>query len=411
MDYPTPLPLRIFELSTWVLLFFVIPAGVFGYFAEISNPGDGLYPVKRGIEAVVMRLESINNAAGAFYEIELASIRFKEASHVAIANNNTQALTDFNQQVIVAENAINALPDSPTKTKAKEQLLASITDYQEQLAQIHQNLGTTNLGTNTTTTTNISSPNASSQSDTSNTTSQDNEIAPTATPTPFAAATSNTSPITTEAPIPTPTPMRTGSSPTPIPTPTFVPTNTPIPQQGGDSSGGSTSSDQEANTEQAIQQAQDQLELARLRLLPTYTLNSSNPPPRYWMQNGGVVVFGNDGTWCYDNVGSFGSLIHQGLCEDGHSDELGKMILSHRSQDMCWPKVSQDDLVVYSCIARTIGTSHGNQLTQSVGCNNPVTNDEGNIVVNTNNTYCSQVFGHGSVCLNAVCTQVNSGQN
>jgi len=137
---------KVLEISTWILLFIaLVPGTALGYFAENSLPSSALYPLKKSIEIVVLKLVSVNNSAKTIYQLNLASTRVKEIQAV-FASNNAITTTDIGQldvafnQFTDTQSSIQTIQDPIQKTQLKAQLQTTITEYQQQLSQIHDQL-------------------------------------------------------------------------------------------------------------------------------------------------------------------------------------------------------------------------------------------------------------------------------
>lgn len=147
---------KIAEIGTWVLLFILlVPGTALGYFAENSLPNSPLYPVKRGIEQVVLTLVSVNTSAKSAYELSLANTRFTEtkkllASDTPINQQSLQQLDTVTQQLTAAQASINTVSDPIQKAKLQVQFQSSIQSYQTQISQIQQQLQTVQVSNTTT---------------------------------------------------------------------------------------------------------------------------------------------------------------------------------------------------------------------------------------------------------------------
>ena len=243
---------------TWVAFFLLIPCISFGYFAEKSLPGQILYPLKRGIEGVVLTMESISPYAKSMYLQTIANNRIQETSdlvaYAATTNSGdvfygASSLDGVVFSVTQAQDAINQINDPLVKQKAEQQLATSIHQYQTQLNQIDYTIQKHLAPTPTPIPSEpISTPTPIPQ----NTNSQ--FPTPSTEPSPTLAAPADTSlsnlanqinnvqqqlqdisstlpPVPTDTPIP-PTPTLS-STPTPTSTPTLTPTSTPTPTPHG----------------------------------------------------------------------------------------------------------------------------------------------------------------------------------
>ncbi len=225
---------RVAEVATWVGLFLLIPSTALGYFAEGSLPGQPLYSLKRGIEHITLTAQSFNSDAKALYEVELANQRLSESTKLLASNEPVYNFDDVYAQIAAARISISTISDPAEKKLAEQNLVDTISLYQEQLSNI-QSADANPVTKNPTPTpitnshSNTSSPtatpiqksnnnNSDSSNDSSNQVSdfnnqlQDikNDLTsptpspePTVTPTPFQNQNDSASHIT---PTPTPTP-------------------------------------------------------------------------------------------------------------------------------------------------------------------------------------------------------------
>lgn len=140
---------KIAETSSWVLLFIVVfPGTTLGYFAENSLPNTALYPIKTGIERVILTLSSVNDSAKTAYELELARIRVQETKQL-FDSNKPITPKDIEQLNIVAAQldntqlAIANVSDPVQKQQLQQQLNQTTQDYKSQLSDLKQHLTST----------------------------------------------------------------------------------------------------------------------------------------------------------------------------------------------------------------------------------------------------------------------------
>ena len=132
-----------FTIST-ICLVLLIPGTALGYFAERSIPGQPLYSMKKGIEAVVLAVESLTPYGKTNYLLNLADTRVNEASTL-IDNASTsgdykanlqlsdQTLSYFVTSVRSAQSEINNISNTTQKQAAQKKLESSIEKYQDHL--------------------------------------------------------------------------------------------------------------------------------------------------------------------------------------------------------------------------------------------------------------------------------------
>lgn len=139
---------KVAMVIAWVLLLLLLPGTALGYFAEQSLPGQTLYPVKRGIEAVVLAVESISPYARTNYLQSLTATRIQETnalvqeaatsgnySNIAINSDNSFGSIVFSIQETVT--SIQKIQNPQEKKIAAQKLAESIQQYQVQLQQMH----------------------------------------------------------------------------------------------------------------------------------------------------------------------------------------------------------------------------------------------------------------------------------
>ncbi|MDE2026897.1 MAG: hypothetical protein KGJ07_10525, partial [Patescibacteria group bacterium] len=130
---------RIAEIFTWVFLLFLIPTTALGYFAEGSIPGQPLYPMKRGIENVVLTLQFFNRNSQAAYQVNLVNKRFNEAEQLlTMDTSNAQDLQNLSSQLETTKNFLLSMPDSPEKRQIQQTLIVNIQQYQQKIQQQQQ---------------------------------------------------------------------------------------------------------------------------------------------------------------------------------------------------------------------------------------------------------------------------------
>ena len=253
--------LSLSDLVTWAGLFLLVPFVILGVFAEMSLPGEALYPMKRGIERLVLNIDSLNKSAQALYQIHLASSRFDEANKLLEVNYNPDQLAAFVNQVQDAKLAIEALPAGPQREQARAQLIASITTYQQALAKTQNKIESslthssnsqpvTSPKTSTTSTSVIVT---SAQTQSGMKTSAGEESSSGTEPTRTQTATAGNSAVPTAAPDVQDTQQSVNSSiaqtaetleqiklsllaESPTPTPTLTPSSSPEPTEASPSS-------------------------------------------------------------------------------------------------------------------------------------------------------------------------------
>lgn len=184
---------KVFNIGSWIFLFALLPVTVLIFLSQDSIPGDLFYPVKRGMENVILAAASVNPATKAAFRTDLTATRFKEAQSLVLSKSNASGLSTFVDEVRTAQIEVASLANNTERQKAEEKLLVKIDQYQNGLntleAKTEQNLIAYQL-----------------------------QETPTLTPIPITAA-SNQNQTSPSFPSPTPT-----LTPSPIPTLTLAPT-------------------------------------------------------------------------------------------------------------------------------------------------------------------------------------------
>lgn len=107
------------------------------YFAFAKHrPGDLFYPVKRGLEGIVLAAASASPATRVAFRTDLTERRFKEAERLILAKADATALDSFILEVQSTQEEVDALSSTLQKSQATEKLIAKIDDYQVKLTQI-----------------------------------------------------------------------------------------------------------------------------------------------------------------------------------------------------------------------------------------------------------------------------------
>lgn len=238
---------KFFNLFSWVFLFFFLPITVLIFLSQDSLPGDVFYPVKRGMENVILAAASVHPATRASFRTDLTEARFKEAQNLVVSKSNATALSTFIDEVESAQNDVAKLTNDEERSKAEEKLITKINEYQNGLstlqAKTEQNIIAYNPKTPTSNQEsqaiqNEQSPTPQPTSPSQGGPSRQSFLSPTATAmssqTPQVFSQIKTSPAIKSTPTPTPTPIPKPSvhilsSPSPVETLVLTPTPTPTP--------------------------------------------------------------------------------------------------------------------------------------------------------------------------------------
>lgn len=123
------------DLSTWIFLFALLPLTVLVLLSQNTIPGDLFYPVKRGMENVILAAASVNPSTRVAFRTDLTERRFQEAQQLLVVKADTTAFTDFVDQISTTQQDVSNLSNQQEKIQASEKLIAKIDQYQIQLAQ------------------------------------------------------------------------------------------------------------------------------------------------------------------------------------------------------------------------------------------------------------------------------------
>lgn len=130
-------------ISTLVLvLMFVlmVPAGLI-MISQDSVKGEWNYPIKRGIEDVVLAGASLNPYTRAYYSVALANRRYDESEKLlALGANADNSLDELVEQTTVAADNIGNLKNSTDRAKLVDNLADSIEKYDQGLVQAQEQI-------------------------------------------------------------------------------------------------------------------------------------------------------------------------------------------------------------------------------------------------------------------------------
>lgn len=127
---------RYLDLSSWILLFALLPFSVLAFLSQGAVPGDLFYPVKRGLENVILVASSVHPATKVAFRTDLTERRFKEAEQLLVLQGQTTGLSDFVGHVQTVEEEILKLSSLDDKRQASDKLIAKIEEYETKLAAV-----------------------------------------------------------------------------------------------------------------------------------------------------------------------------------------------------------------------------------------------------------------------------------
>jgi len=129
-------------LSTIVLILVVLlfPPAVLAFVSQNAIPGDKTYPIKRGLEEVILKVASVNPTTQAWFSVNVSNRRFDESKALLLAGKDANmSLTDLVTSTKVAAAEINNL-DTSKKTQLAADLSSSIDQYQTSLTAVQTQL-------------------------------------------------------------------------------------------------------------------------------------------------------------------------------------------------------------------------------------------------------------------------------
>lgn len=127
---------KFLDAFAWLALFILAPFTLLILLSQNTVPGDLFYPVKRGLEGVVLTAASASPATRVAFRTDLTERRFKEAEKLLLAKADTTALDSFILEVQSTQEEVDALSSILQKSQATEKLIAKIDDYQVKLTQL-----------------------------------------------------------------------------------------------------------------------------------------------------------------------------------------------------------------------------------------------------------------------------------
>lgn len=125
---------KFLNMSSWIILFALLPLTVLIFLSQDSIPGDFFYPVKRGMEGVVLAAASVNPATRVAFRTDLTEARFKEAQILAVLKSNAGGLLAFADEVQATQIEVTNLKNDTERKDAEGKLLAKVDQYQDRLS-------------------------------------------------------------------------------------------------------------------------------------------------------------------------------------------------------------------------------------------------------------------------------------
>jgi hypothetical protein len=110
---------KFFNLSSWIVLFALLPVTVLIFLSQNTVPGDLFYPVKRSLENVILAAASVSPATRTAFRTDLTEARFKEAQGLIASKSNTSGLTTLILEVQSINLEVASLKNDTEKKKER----------------------------------------------------------------------------------------------------------------------------------------------------------------------------------------------------------------------------------------------------------------------------------------------------
>ncbi len=131
-------------LSTIILILVIVlfPPAALAFVSQNAIPGDKIYPIKRGLEDVILKMASVNPNTQAWFSVNVSNRRFDESKALLLQGKDAEmSLNDLVTSTNIAASEINNL-DSGKKTQLAADLTTSIGQYQTSLVAVQTQLST-----------------------------------------------------------------------------------------------------------------------------------------------------------------------------------------------------------------------------------------------------------------------------
>lgn len=125
---------KILNYASWTSLVSLAPIALVIFLSQNSQPGDFFYPLKRGLENVVLAAATVSPATKIAFRTDLTNTRYKEAEMLLLAKD-TSGLNDFVNEVYEAQSDLSRLKNVENKKKLSEELITKIEEYETKLTQ------------------------------------------------------------------------------------------------------------------------------------------------------------------------------------------------------------------------------------------------------------------------------------
>ncbi len=211
---------QVFDLASWLVLFSLLPFTVLILLSQNSLPGDAFYPVKRGLESLVLAAASVNPSTKAAFRTNLTETRFNEAERLLLSRADAVGLSHFIKEIEETTTDVSALSNQKDSEELTEKLIAKIDEYQNKLIQVQVQIAESNIA--------YIPPPSSTNQPVFESQKEESTQSPSDPTSPGPTDVSPTQTFPSSAPLP----QKSQSTPTPAPASNLggqTPTSTPIP--------------------------------------------------------------------------------------------------------------------------------------------------------------------------------------
>lgn len=126
----------VLDYGSWFLLFFFAPFTIAIIISQNSIPGEFFYPVKLGLEKIVLNGASLHPTTRAMFHANISGRRFDEAERLLLTRSDTTGLETFITQIETTQLAVNSVSDPVEKQRLEGELLVKINEYQAKLVEV-----------------------------------------------------------------------------------------------------------------------------------------------------------------------------------------------------------------------------------------------------------------------------------
>lgn len=132
---------KIFNITGWSFLGLFTPLFFIAYLSQGANPRDLLYPVKRGVEKVILAAASLNPSTRAFYEVDLTDRRFNESVQAMLATRGSvKSFDDFTQELEDTQVSLGTISDPVKKQELEAKLIDNVNTYEGKIEQLQSQI-------------------------------------------------------------------------------------------------------------------------------------------------------------------------------------------------------------------------------------------------------------------------------